>query len=117
MVDRTALKVGLGVGAVVLFALLARWLLGWLYRMAMLGGAVLAAVVVVYVTYRVWAALRDSGDAEADAAAARSDGERADPLDDVDATLDGTDAESDDASATLSEEEFEQELEQLREES
>ncbi len=112
----TALKVGaVVVGAGLLF-LLVRTLLGWLFQLATLFGAALLVVALAYVAYRLWLAPdeRDEGTtADASREPAVETG-----LGDEDATDDGgpngVDAGSGGVEG-LSDEEFERELEKLRE--
>jgi threonine/homoserine/homoserine lactone efflux protein len=109
MANRTALKVAAGVGGAVLVLFVARLLVAWVLRLVRVAGIVLLAAALAYVAYRVVAALRGRGTSEDTREAASSQGRG--PLAGLDVG-DGTDADDD---AAFTDEEFERELEELRE--
>ncbi|PSP74946.1 hypothetical protein BRC81_17385 [Halobacteriales archaeon QS_1_68_20] len=111
METRTALRIGAGVIGAALLFLVVKIVVGWLFRLAMLFGVALLVVGLAYAAYRIWIA----PDGREDAPEAGRDAS-AEPVigDDLDG---GSGVGSSDVEATLSDEEFERELEELGEDS
>lgn len=114
MANRTALKVGaVVVGAGLLF-LLVRTLVGWLFRLATLFGVALLVVALAYVAYRVWIAPGEGENAATtDATPATAETGIGDELVGTN-EVGGSDTPADATDEGLSDEEFERELEKLR---